>query len=74
MTISREQVIQRLREAKCHYKRRAERVEIYKLANSSQRIAVPLRNEIPVPAVRIILRQARLTPRQIEEFLAAAVK
>jgi hypothetical protein len=72
--ISREQVIARLREANWEFKDQSKRVDIYKLKGAVNRIDVPKRDEFPVEFVRQILRQAKLTPEQIEKFIREATK
>lgn len=74
MTISREQVINRLREAGWSFKRQASRVEIYKKKGSAQRLSVAHRKQLELPYVRIVLQQAGLTKHQIERFIAGATK
>lgn len=73
MNVPRQQVIARLREAGWHFKRPADRVEIYKKPNEAQRIDVPRRELLPKTIVVQILRQAGLTPAEIDHFLTHCV-
>ena len=68
ITVSRPQVIQRLRDAGWGFKRKGKHDEIYKLRGSPQRLNVPTRKMLPEVHVRVILQQAGLTPDQIEKF------
>lgn len=74
MTISREQVIARLRQANYTYKKRGPRTELYKKKGCTHRIFVPRRKVFTEQLVRIVLGQAGLTPGEVEDFLSSAVK
>jgi ribosome-interacting GTPase 1 len=71
VTVSREQVINRLREAGWHFKRRAKRVEIWK--KGTQRVDLVTRKALAENYVRALFTQAGLTPAQIEQFLRDCV-
>jgi hypothetical protein len=74
MKIPREQAVARLREAGFSYKRRADRVEIYRQRGTGKIVNVSLRDLFDETYTRTVLHQAGLTPAQIEDFLLAAVK
>lgn len=72
--VPREQVINRLRVARYRFKKRGPRVEIYRQQGTGQRVNVTLRDLIDEKHVKIILGQAGLSQRQVEDFLAHCVK
>jgi len=72
--ISREQVINRLRAADFHFKKKKKRIELYRQSGTGLRVDVPLTDLLSDKQVRIILGQARLTELQIHEFLKSATK
>jgi nucleotide-binding universal stress UspA family protein len=72
--ISREQLVRRLRDAGWHFSSETKRVHIFRRSGHPQRINVACRDQFPESAVRVILTQAGLRPREIEEFLLGSVK
>lgn len=74
--ISRDQVVNRVRDAGWTYATESKKVLIYrkKGTGSAQRIDLPKRDLYPELLVRVVLRQAGLTAHQIEEFIVGAVK
>jgi hypothetical protein len=74
VTISREQVVNRIGDAGFKYHSETKRVELYRKKGTQDYVVVPRHDRLPETAVRIILRQAGLTPTQIDEFIAGAVK
>jgi hypothetical protein len=74
MNITREQVRNRLLQAGWHFKRQAEKVDLYRKPGSALRVALPRRDLLPEVSVRTILAQAGLTQADIEQFLRQAVK
>ena len=74
MTISREQVVNRIGDAGFKYHSETKRVELYRKKGTQDYVVIPLRDLLPETLVRVILSQAGLTPRQVDEFVADAVK
>lgn len=74
MQIPRGEVINRLREAGYSYKRKGERVEIHRQSGTGQRVNVTLRNFLDEDEARVVLKQAGLTPAQVDAFLRACTK
>lgn len=74
MTVSRTQVIQRLREAGFVFKEKAKHAEMWRKRGSVERVFVNLREQFDEQMVTVTLSQAGLTRQQINEFLAACVK
>ncbi len=74
MTISREQVVARVREEGFHYKDRGKCVEIYRQEGTGQRLDIARRQQLEIAYVKVVLRQAGLTAGEIEDFLESAVK
>lgn len=72
--ISRDQVINRIREAGWVFSDQTKRVEIWKLKGKPDRIVIAKRDKFPLEFVRIILKQAGLKPNQTEDFIKAATK
>lgn len=72
--ISRNQIIKRIREANWSHSSQTQRVEIFKLKGSAQRMNVHHRDFFPESQVRVILKTAGLTREQTEDFLKKAVK
>jgi hypothetical protein len=72
--ISRDQIIAKLRSLDYRYSDRTKRVEIYRKRGSATYVNVPLRDQMELTLVRIILGQAGLTPSQVNDFIAGAVK
>ena len=74
MTISREQVVNRIGDAGFKYHSETKRVELYRKKGTQDYVVVPRHDLLPETSVRIILRQAGLEPEQIEEFIKGAIK
>ena len=74
MSISREQLVKRLRQSRFSFKRKSDRVELYRQDGTGVRVNVPLRDLLDEKLVEVVLRQAGLSDREIKEFFAAAVK
>ena len=74
MTISRQQVVNRIREEGFRYHDKTKHVELHRKKGTQEYVAVPLRDLLPETLVRIILSQAGLKPGQVDEFIAGAVK
>ncbi len=73
MTVSREQVITRLREAGFSFKKQAKRVDLYRQHGSGERVFLARNARLEERYVRIVLQQAGLTRPEIEEFFANCV-
>jgi hypothetical protein len=74
VSISRQQVVNRLRDANYKYHDKGKHVEIYRQQGTGQRVVVPLRDLLPEQSVRIVLSQAGLSQQEIADFIAGAVK
>lgn len=74
MTVSRKQVIERLREAGFTFKEKAKHAELWRKPGSVQRVFVNLRNDFDEEMVTVTLSQAGLTREQIRAFLSISVK
>ncbi len=76
MMISREQVTNRVAKAGWTFSEEGKRVYIYRKKGSgnAQRINLPKCDLYPEVSVRIILKQAGLTPKEIEAFIDGASK
>lgn len=74
MGISREQVINRLRAANYSFKRKGDRVEIYRQHGTGQRVNVSLRDVLDEKYVQVVLRQAGISESEIKKFLATCIK
>jgi len=74
VTISRQQVINRIRDEDFKYHDKRKRVELFRKKGTQDYVVIPLRDLLPETLVRVILSQAGLTPRQVDEFVADAVK
>ena len=74
MTISRQQVVNRIRDEGFKYHDKRKRVELYRKKGTQEYVVIPLRDLLPETSVRIILSQAGLKTEQIDEFIASAVK
>ena len=72
--IPREQVVNCLRGANYKFQRKADRVEIYRQRGTGQRVNLSLRDLCSEEYVRIVLSQAGLKVRQIDEFLRTCIK
>ena len=72
--ISKEQVINRLRAAKFRHNRQGKRVDLCRQDGTGRVVAVPRRDFLPEKTVQIILAQAGLNKKEIEDFLATCVK
>ena len=72
MLISREQVIGRLREAGYHYSDRNKATEEYVKAGDV--VYIPRKGDLPDKAVIVVLRQAGLTPEEVDRFLTNCTK
>lgn len=72
--VSREQVINRIRDERFTFSRKADRVEIWRQRGTAQRVNIPRRDILSITTVRVILAQAGLTPDQVESFLRQCVK
>lgn len=72
--ITRDQILKRIREAGWSFKRKGKRVEIYKLKGSTKRLTLPTNKAFPENYVRILLRQAGLSLKEIQEFLSCSIK
>ena len=72
--ISRDQVINRLREGNYYFFGKRKRVELYRQRGSGEIVSVPLCDLLDLDHVRVILRQAGLRPDAVEAFIATAVK
>jgi hypothetical protein len=73
MTVPRDQIVNRLREAGYRFHRKADRVEFYRRPGDIRRVSIPRRDLIPEPIACAILHQAGLTHEQIAQFLKDAV-
>jgi hypothetical protein len=74
LTVSRKQVIERLREAGFVFKEKAKHAELWRKRGSVERVFVNLRDEFDEQMVHVTLSQAGLTREQIRTFLATCVK
>jgi hypothetical protein len=76
MMISREQVANRVGAAGWEFSREGRRVYIYRRKGfgNAQRIDLPKRDLYPELTVRTILRQAGISPGEIEAFIVGAAK
>lgn len=74
MTISRRQVIERLREAGFTFKEKAKHAELWRKRGSVLRVFVNLRDEFDEQMVTVTLSQAGLSRDEITRFLADCVK
>jgi len=72
--ISHAQVIARLREARFTFVSRQRHTELWRQQGGVRRVSVPRRDCFLEDEAAVILKQAGLTPAQIERFLAAAIK
>jgi hypothetical protein len=72
--ISRQQIINRLRQADYTYVNRAKRTELYRQKGGTQRVPVPLCDFFTEQEAAWILAQAGLTRQQVETFIAGCVK
>lgn len=70
--VSRDQVVNCVREAGWKYSTASKRVEIYK--RGTRRMDLVIRDLYPESLVRVVLKQAGLTKDQVERFLLASVK
>ena len=74
MTVSRTQVIERLREAGFTFKTKAKHAELYRKRGGVERVFVNLRDQFDEQMVVVTLFQAGLTRQQVNAFLASCVK
>jgi len=74
VTISRQQVINRIRDEGFKYYDKRKRVELYRKKGTQDYVDIPLRDLLPETLVRVILSQPGLKSTQIDEFIAGAVK
>jgi len=66
--VSREALVNRLRQAGFTFKRQADRVEIYKQKGTTTRVTVRRRDLLDAEHVSTVLRQAGLTEAEIATF------
>lgn len=74
MTVSRTQVVKRLRDAGFTFKEKGKHAELWRKRGSVERVFVNLRDEFDEQMIKVTLSQAGLTSQQIREFLATCVK
>jgi len=74
ITVSRDQVINRLREADYYFKKRGKHTEIWRQKATGRRVAVPLRNDLTLTMVKTIFSGSGLTFREVEAFLQVCTK
>ena len=73
--MSREQIVNRLREANFHFIEKTSRVELYReKGGERRRVTVPFRALLQLQTACSILKQAGLTAAQIERFANGCVK
>lgn len=68
--VRREHLINAIRQKQFHFKRQADRVELYKQAGSTKRVEIPRRDLIDPAHAAFILRQAGYTDDEVRKFLA----
>jgi hypothetical protein len=66
---TREEVINKLKEAGYKFKRNAWRVTVFKKQGGTHRVHVPVRDIISDEWVRSAFRQCGMTPEEVEAFL-----
>lgn len=74
VAISREQLINRIRDVGYRFDRRGKNNELYKKNGSPLRLGIPFKNSYTEPVVRSVLRDAGLSDTEIEAFWASAIK
>lgn len=72
--VSREQVLNRLREANYTFNRKGKRDELWKKRGTTDYVSLPVNAVYPEPFIRSLFQNAGLTETQINQFLAAATK
>ena len=72
--ISRQQLINRLRDADYTYVNQAKRTELWRQKGGTQRVAVPLCDFFTEQEAAWILTQAGLARHEVEGFIAGCVK
>ena len=70
--IPRDALINKLRTLKFHFKRRTDRIELYRQSGSTCRVEVPRRDLLDETYVRIVLNHAGATMHEIDLFIAEA--
>jgi hypothetical protein len=68
--VAREHLINALRSKNFHFKRQADRVELYKQAGTTVRVEVRRRDFIDRAAAVHVLKTAGFSPDEIRQFLA----
>jgi len=74
MSISREQLLTRVREEGYSFKRQTDKVDLYRKKGSTDRITIDRNKSFEESYVRVVLKQAGLTDEDITALLAACVK
>ena len=69
MRFAKSELIACLRQHDFEFKDETKRTEIWKKRGQTLRVNLPASKTVPKALVKIILKQAGLTPREIERFL-----
>lgn len=71
--VAKEAVVNKLRELGFTHKRQAPRVDFWKMRGDTRRVTVPRQSQLSIETATLILHHAGCSPKEISEFLRAAM-